>query len=326
MGDTRFNRRTILTMMAAAPGLVGFAAQPARAEIREITLDFATYNPVGLILKDKAFLEEALAPEKIGLRWVQSLGSNKALEFLNSSSIDFGSTYAAAALLGRINGNPVKAIYVYTRPTGVELLKTKGSALKSVADLKGKRVAVTRGTDPHIFLIRALAKHGLSEKDINSVLLQHADGRAALARGDVDAWSGLDPLSLAAEIDDGAEVLYRDPALSTWGFLNVREAFAKENPELVRKVVAAYEKARLYALAHPVELQAALVKLSRLPDYIIANQLKREDLSESRIGETQRAFILDAGRALQQAGVVDAKVNVEQVVDDLVDTRFAPAG
>ena len=75
-----------------------------------ITVDYAYYNPVSLLLRDKKWLEEEFAAEGIQIRWVQSLGSNKALEFLNSRSVDFGSTAGAAALLGRINGNPIKSI------------------------------------------------------------------------------------------------------------------------------------------------------------------------------------------------------------------------
>lgn len=310
---------SLTTLLAAA----GFGlAQPAQAQVKQVTLDFATYNPVGLILKDKRFLEDALAADGIGVRWVQTLGSNKALEFLNAGSIDFGSTYAAAALLGRINGNPIKTVYVYTRPTGVALVKPAGSPLQSVAELKGQRVAVTRGTDPHIFLIRALAKHGLSEKDIQSVLLQHGDGRTALVRGDVAAWSALDPLTAAAELENGAQILYQDPELSTWGFLNVRESFANDNPELVKKVLAAYEQARQYAIAHPDEVKTVLANLARLPESIIERQLQREDFSYNNVGPEQRRFVVQAGKALQDAGVVDKNVDVEQVVEALVDTRF----
>src|SRR5205814_8467244 len=70
-----------------------------------------------------------------------------------------------------------------------------------ISDLKGKRVAVTRGTDPHIFLVRALLDAGLTERDITPVLLQHPDGKTALIRGDVDAWAGLDPMMAQAEVD-----------------------------------------------------------------------------------------------------------------------------
>lgn len=317
-------RRIFLSVssLAAAAALGLALPQPAQAQVKQVTLDFATYNPVGLILKEKRFLEDALAADGISVRWVQTLGSNKALEFLNAGSIDFGSTYAAAALVGRINGNPIKTVYVYTRPNGVALVKPQGSSLQNVAELKGKRVAVTRGTDPHIFLIRALAKHGLSEKDIQSVLLQHGDGRTALVRGDVDAWSALDPLTAAAELENGAQIFYQDPELSTWGFLNVREAFANENPELVKKVLAAYEQARQYAIANPDEVKTVLATLARLPENIIARQLEREDFSYNNVGPEQRSFVVQAGKALQDAGVVESSVNVEQVVDSLIDTRF----
>src|SRR5208337_4608964 len=117
------------------------------------------------------------------VRWVQTLGSNKALEFLNAGSIDFGSTAGAAALIGKINGNPIKSIYVYSRPEWTALATRKDTGIAKIEDLKGKRVAVTRGTDPHIFLVRALQSVGLSERDIAPVLLQHPDGKIALVRG-----------------------------------------------------------------------------------------------------------------------------------------------
>ena len=81
-------------------------------------------------------------------------------------------------------------------------MTAKDSKIGKIEDLKGKRVAVTRGTDPHIFLVRALLKAGLSEKDITPVLLQHPDGKTALIRGDVDAWAGLDPMMAQAEVED----------------------------------------------------------------------------------------------------------------------------
>ena len=87
--------------------------------------------------------------------------------------------------------------------------RARTPAISKVADLKGKRVAVTRGTDPHIFLVRALLDTGLTEKDITMVLLQHPDGKTALIRGDVDAWAGLDPMMAQAEVEDGAQLFFR---------------------------------------------------------------------------------------------------------------------
>ena len=117
--------------------------------------------------RSKGLLEKEFAKDGIGVLWVQTLGSNKALEFLNAGSIDFGSTAGSAALLGRINGNPIKSIYVYSKPEWTALVTRKDTAIDKIEDLKGKRVAVTRGTDPHIFLVRALQSVGMTEKDIS---------------------------------------------------------------------------------------------------------------------------------------------------------------
>jgi sulfonate transport system substrate-binding protein len=291
----------------------------------EITIDWATYNPVSIVVKQQGLLEQEFAGDKIGVRWVQSLGSNKALEFLNAGSIDLGSTAGAAALISAINGNPIKSIYIFSRPEWTALVTMPTTPINSVADLKGQRIAVTRGTDPHIFLVRALATAGLTEHDVKLVLLQHPDGRTALERGDVAAWAGLDPMMAAAEIESGARLFYRNAAANTWGVLNVREAFAVENPELVRRVLATYERARRWSVEHPAELKALMVAAMKLPDSVVARQLERNDLSSGAIGEKQAQTIIEAGRALQQAGVLPADVDVTVVTNKLIDPSFARA-
>jgi sulfonate transport system substrate-binding protein len=293
--------RRLLLAASLATGLASFATT-ASAQVKEIRIDYATYNPVSLVLKDKGFLEKELAKDGISVRWVQSLGSNKALEFLNAGSIDFGSTAGAAALIGKINGNPIKSIYVYSRPEWTALVTRKDTNIAKVEDLKGTRVAVTRGTDPHIFLVRALQEAKLTEKDVKLVLLQHPDGRTALERGDVDAWAGLDPLMAAAEV-----------------------AFAKDNPALVERVLKAYEEARKYALANKDELKKTLVTYTKLSDTVIERQLERTELTHSSIGQPQFDTILAAGQALQQAGVITPETNVRAAVDSLIDRRFATA-
>lgn len=299
---------------------------PAAEKLTEIRIDWATYNPVSLALKDNKLLEKEFEKDGITIRWVQSLGSNKALEFLNASSLDFGSTAGAAALIGRINGNPIKSIYVYSRPEWTALVTRPDTGITKVGDLKGKRVAVTRGTDPHIFLVRALQGVGLTEKDLTIVVLQHADGKAALIRGDVDAWAGLDPAMASAEVESGAKLFYRNREANTWGVLNVREAFANEHPDIVKRVLATYEKARAWSIANPAELQKLLVAATKLPDAVIEKQLKeRTDLSNSAIGQQQKDTILAAGLALQKAEVIKPDVNVAGAVDALIDARFTTA-
>jgi len=319
------SRRSILTS-ALLVGLLPTSALLAADKPSTITIDWATYNPVSIVLKDKGLLEKEFAKDGISIRWVQSAGSNKALEFLNAGSIDFGSTAGSAALVAKINGNPIKSIYVYSRPEWTALVTRRDSTITKIADLKGKRVAVTRGTDPHIFLVRALLGAGLSERDIQPVLLQHADGKTALIRGDVDAWAGLDPMMAAAEVEDGATLFYRNAAANTWGILNVREEFAKRYPDLVKRVLAVYEDARKYSLNHYDEVKADFIAVTKLPEAVVDKQLKeRTELTHSKIGAPQRDSILAAGIALQQAGVIKPDVDVKKEVDELIDDQYVVA-
>jgi sulfonate transport system substrate-binding protein len=305
----------------ALPGLARAADKPS-----EIRIDWATYNPVSMVLKQNGLLEKEFAKDGIGVRWVQSLGSNKALEFLNAGSIDFGSTAGSAALLGKINGNPIKSIYVYSRPEWTALVTRKDTSINKIEDLKGRRVAVTRGTDPHIFLVRALLSVGMSEKDIVPVLLQHPDGKIALIRGDVDAWAGLDPMMAQAEVEDGARLFYRNKAANTYGILNASEDFLNKYPDLTKRVLGVYEDARKFSLANYDVEKRVFMEVTKLPENVADIQLReRTELTFNRIGPEQRDTILQAGLALQQAGVIPPSVDVKKTLDDLIDDRFVTA-
>src|SRR5262245_65090664 len=108
-------RGMMAAMLAATFGSVAFSAQAADA-LKEIRVDWATYNPVSMLLKDKGLLEKEFAKDGIKVVWVQTNSSSNALQFLNAGSINFGSTAGSAALVARINGNPIKSVYVYSRP------------------------------------------------------------------------------------------------------------------------------------------------------------------------------------------------------------------
>ncbi|MFL5337107.1 MAG: ABC transporter substrate-binding protein, partial [Geminicoccaceae bacterium] len=152
------SRRLALQLGAAYAGvlLTISASAPRAAGVDTVTLDWAYYNPVSLVLKRQGWLEEQLKKDGIQVQWVQSLGSNKALEFLNAGSLDFGSTAGAAALLAKVNGNPIQTVWVYSKPEWTALVTRPDTGITKVEDLKGKRVAVTKGTDPYIFLLRAI--------------------------------------------------------------------------------------------------------------------------------------------------------------------------
>jgi sulfonate transport system substrate-binding protein len=302
-------------LTAALPALA--ADQPS-----SVRVDWAYYNPVSLVLRDKGTMEEEFAKDGIKIEWVLSLGSNKALEYLSGNSVDFGSTAGAAALLAKANGVPIKAVYIYSKPEWTALVTGKDSAIREVEDLRGKRIAVTRGTDPHIFLLRALALHGLKSQDVKMVLLQHPDGKVALERGDVDAWAGLDPYMAQTELEQGSRLFFRDPDLNTYGFLNTREDFAAAHPDLVERVLAVYEKTRRWALAHPDELRAVVAKAGKLSDAVAAKDLERNDLSSGMIGTRQRDAIVAAGDVLKESGVIPADTDIAKTADALIDAQY----
>ncbi len=320
MSNARITRRLALGLGAAlclctAPAV---ADTPAR-----ITLDYAYYNPLSLLMKEKGWLEEALAGDGIEVRWVLSLGSNRALEYLSGGSIDLGSTAGGAALVGRANGNPIRSVYLYSQPEWTALVTRPDTGIETVADLAGKTVAVTRGTDPHLFLLQALAAEGLAERDVRTVLLQHPDGGRALVSRQVDAWAGLDPHMAQHELEDGVVLFHRAPELNTYGVLNVREAFAERYPETVVRVLEVYERARAYAREYPDELVAVLADAARLDGDVARLQLEqRTALDVAAIDAPVRATLLAAGEVLQAIGVIRPEVDVPALLDALIDTRF----
>jgi sulfonate transport system substrate-binding protein len=226
-----------------------------------------------LVLKQKGWLEEAFAKQGTAVDWVLSLGSNKANGFLAAGAVQFGSTAGSAAFLARANGTPIKTVFLYSRPEWTALVVGKDSPLRSLSDLRGKKIAATRGTDPWFFLLRSLRTVGLEQSDVTIVDLQHPDGRAALERGEVDAWAGLDPHMAASQLDAGSRLLYRNVAFNTFGALNVREDFLASHGDVVSTVLRVYERARAYAAANVAETAQILADASHLDRRVADLQL-----------------------------------------------------
>ena len=231
---------------AAAPATAGAEGWSADT----LTVDWATYNPLSLIVKDQGLLEARLG-SGVTVDWVQSAGSNKANELLRAGAVDVGSTAGSAALLARANGSPIRTIDVYSQPEWTAIVVPEGSPITSVDQLRGADIAATKGTDPYFFLLQTLDQAGIPASDVTIQNLQHADGRAALENGSVDAWAGLDPLMAASEAQAGSTLLYRNVDFATYGFLNATQSFLDASPDLAQAVVDAYEQARAWAVAHP---------------------------------------------------------------------------
>ncbi|WP_331988904.1 aliphatic sulfonate ABC transporter substrate-binding protein [Chitinimonas sp.] len=309
--------RRVLFLASAAIASLSVIAEP----LKELRLDYAYYSPSSLVIKKFGWLEEAFKPSGTEVKWVLSQGSNRALEFLNSNSVDIGSTAGLAALLARANGNPIKTVYIYSRPEWTALAVAKDSPIKTVADLKGKKVAATKGTDPYLFLLRALHTAGLKKGDIEHVALQHADGRAALEQGRVDAWAGLDPHLAASELEAGTRVIYRNINFNTYGFLNSREDFAKDHPDELRRVIKVYEKARGWILKNPAEAAKLVSEEAKVPLNVAQLQLKRTDFSNPRPGAEHITALKEAAPILIDEALVKPGTDLNRTIAELIDVR-----
>ncbi len=295
--------------------------QAAETPPSEVRLDYAYYSPVSLALRHFGWLEKALPQAKV--TWVLSQGSNRSLEYLNSGSVDFASSASLSAVLARANGSPIKSVYVYSRAEWTAFVVAKDSPLKTVADLKGKKIAATKGTDPYLFTLRALQQAGLKKDDVELLHLQHPDGRIALEKGDVDAWAGLDPHMAASEIQAGSRLLYRNKDFNSYGVVSVTETYAKEHPQAVETVLSAYEQAREWSREHPEELARLLATESGLPLEVARLQLSRTDLDHPQLTESDIAASRAAAPILVSEELVRKGVNVDKVVGELIDPAFS---
>ena len=320
----------LLTGCAAGEGSAIADNEPTTAPDEEerwsddtLTLDFATYNPLSLVVKDQGWLEDATSGD-VTVTWVQSAGSNKANEALRAGAVDVGSTAGSAALLARSNGSPIKAIDIYSQPEWSAIVVGANSPLASVSELAGKKVAATKGTDPYFFLLQALEEAGVPLESVDVQNLQHAHGKTALENGSVDAWAGLDPLMATSEATAGSRLLYRNVDFNTYGFLNATEDFLEESPDLAQLVVNAYEKAREWAQENPEETAAILAEAAGIDPAIATATLERTTLDiDPAPGETQRDVLEIVGPIFVESGDVPNQEQVDDALDSLFDDSYA---
>jgi sulfonate transport system substrate-binding protein len=309
--------RYLTAILAVIAAIAACGSNPGKTAAKDIRLDYAYYNPLSLVVRDQHLLES----RGYNVTWVLSAGSNKANEALRSKALDFGSTAGSAALVARANGTPIKIIDVYSKPEWTALVVGKNSPVNSVADLRGKKIAVTKGTDPYFFLLQSLATAGLSRGDVEIVNLQHADGKTALERGDVDAWSGLDPFMAQTVQQQGSRLLYRNPDFNSYGVLNVREDFSSAHPDAVQSVVNSYEEARKWAKAHPDELAALLASQAKVTPSVAQEELQRTTLDiDPAPGDPQRAVLTK----IVPIAVADADIKSDEAGRGALSTIIEP--
>jgi sulfonate transport system substrate-binding protein len=322
-----------ITRRSFVAGSVAFAAasrlpRPALAQDaapETIRVDYAYYNPSSLVLRRHGWLEEDLAADGIGVEWTLSAGSNKANEFLRADAVDFGSTAGSAALLARANGSSIHTVYIYSQPEWTALVVTADSPIQSVADVKGKKIAATKGTDPYFFLLQTLHEAGLKQSDVEVVNIQHADGKTALERGDVDAWAGLDPHMAQTELEQGSRLIYRNIDFNTYGFLNARTDFIEQFPAHTERVLAQYERARAWIGENPDEAAQILAEEASLSLEIAEKVLLERTVLDLDVvpGDAHRAALEPVIPIFEAEAQLQPGADAHEALDALFAPDFA---
>lgn len=227
-------RRSLVALFAAA---ISFGAI-TQAQAETLRIGYQKYGTL-VLLKAKGTLEKRLAEHGVDVKWTEFPGGPQLLEGLNVGSVDFGVTGETPPVFAQAAGADL--LYVAHEPpapTGEAILVPKDSPIKSVAELKGKKVALNKGSNVHYLLVRALEDAGLKYGDVTPVYLPPADARAAFERGSVDAWVIWDPFQSAAEKQLQARTLRDGSGLvDNHQFYLATRTYAEKNPQVIGVLV-----------------------------------------------------------------------------------------
>ena len=263
-----------LTVMFWVMLLAGRAGATDPGTIRIGYQKYGTFN----VVRAHGDLDRALGQHGKKIQWLLFSAGPQLLEALNGGSIDAGNTGEAPPIFAQA-ANP-SLVYLGNQPPfpeGEALLVPKGSALSSVADLKGRRVVLNKGSNVHYFLVKALERAGLRYTDVQTAFLPPPEARAAFESGRVDAWAIWDPFLTAAEQGTGAKVLTtaQDLAPNREFFLSTR-GFIEKNPDFLPALVAAVNGAAQWVTDKPSEVAAYLAKEVGMEAPVLESIIRRE--------------------------------------------------
>nr|WP_229260059.1 sulfonate ABC transporter substrate-binding protein [Duganella aquatilis] len=287
--------------MAAGAG----QSQAQTAAKQEVRIGYQKYGTLTL-LKGRGTLEQRLASRNVTVKWTEFPAGPQLLEGLNVGSVDFGTVGEAPPIFAQAAG--ANLVYVGNEPPspGSEAIVVhKDSRLRSLADLKGKKVVLNKGSNVHYLLVKALEKAGLGYKDIEVVYLPPADARAAFERGSVDAWAIWDPFLAAAEKQLNARVLADGKGLvANHQFYLAARPYAEKNSDIVRIVLEEIARIDEWGARNPKEVAAILATQTGLDVDIVALAASRYSYGVKPIS----ADVLD-----QQQKVADAFSNLKLI-------------
>lgn len=257
--------------------LIGLLPDAGLAQDKLIGIGFQKYGNL-ILLKGRGGLESKLAPLGYKVEWKEFPSGPPLLEALNAGAIDFGQTGETPPIFAQAAGvRFVYAAYEPSAPKGEAILVPRGSPITSVAGLKGKRVALNKGSNVHYLLVRALENAGLKYSDVETAFLAPADARAAFERGAVDAWVIWDPYQAAAEVATGARELTNAAGLApNRQFYLGSSKLVSGNPGIVDALLAAIADTDRWASGREQQVASELSAGIGIPAPILEVALERQ--------------------------------------------------
>jgi sulfonate transport system substrate-binding protein len=304
-----------MTVILAAV-MTNAAFAEAESWPKEVSLGYQKYGPL-IILKSTGELEKRLQEKGVTVKWAEFQFGPPMLEALNVGSLDFAVTGETPPVFAQAaKGSPL--IYVANEPAspqGEGLVVKADSNIKTVADLKGKKIAAAKGSNSHFFLIQALAEAGLTLNDISFISLAPADARAALERGDVDAWSIWDYFYAAAEIQLGVRTLVNGEGIvNNYAFYTSRRDFVEKYPELIAVVLEEVRKTDLWVKNNPAEAAEKLAANIGVDAKIVEKALRRSEYGPQPIKPEVTTAQQKIADALLGIKLLPKPIKVEEAV------------
>ncbi len=256
---TRLRRAAValfVILTAARPGMFAQKANPSDHIIR---IGYQKYGTL-VLLKARGSLEKRLAAMHVEVQWTEFPAGPQLLEGLNVGSIDFGTVGEAPPIFAQAAGADL--IYVGNEPpasAAEAIVVPKNSSIKNLIELRGKKIALNKGSNVHYLLVKLLEKGGVKYSEIEPIYLTPADARAAFERGSVDAWAIWEPFLAAVQRQTGARILADGQGVvSNHQFFLASRSYAQKRADVVSAVLEEVAAVDEWAKAHNNEAAAAL--------------------------------------------------------------------
>ncbi len=251
-------RRAALAALTSLAGGAAFAQQAAAQTVR---IGYQKSSTLIAVLKIQGTLERRLAPLNAKVSWHEFTSGLPLLEALNLDNLDFSADVAdtVPVFAQAAGANLTFVAQEAPSPAAQAILVRADSPLRTVADLKGKKIGFAKAAGAHYLLIAALEKAGLSFKDIEPAYLTPADGRAAFEKGAIDAWVVWDPFLAAAQRQSNARVLADGTGIASYQrYYLAATRFAQARPDVLHVIYAELEKTGKWVKQYPKDAAALL--------------------------------------------------------------------